>query len=119
MPDRVTLDNLGKGAAAELFNVELQKVLDNILDENTKATAVREVILKVTIKPDEERDTGDVKIQATSKLAPIAPFDTNFLIGKQKGKAVATEYNPRAQQQKLFKEETPDNVLPIAKEGQA
>ena len=114
----VSLATLGDGAAVELFNTELQRVLDNVVDENTQATVVREVTLKIKIKPQEDRDYGDVQIQCTSKLAPIAPFPTHFFIGKHKGRGVATEHNPK--QMKVFDDERPGtNVVPLAKEGGA
>lgn len=115
MSEKVSLANLGGGAAIELFNEELQKVLDNIVDENTKPTAVREVALKVKIKPAEDRDYGDVHISCTSKLAPIAPYPTNFFIGKERGKGVAQEHNPK--QSKLFKPEEGPKVVPLSKEA--
>ena len=34
--EKVTLDNLGFGAAAEMFQAELEKVIFNIADPNTK-----------------------------------------------------------------------------------
>jgi hypothetical protein len=96
--DLVSLANLGNGAAIELFNAELQKVLNNIVDENTRSKDTRKVILEVTIKPTEDRDFGQVSIVAKSKLALIAPYATNFLIGKQRGKGVAQERNPKQTQ---------------------
>ncbi len=91
----VSLATLGNGAAIELFNVELQRVLDNIVDENTKPKDTRKVILEVTIKPTEDRDFGQVSIVAKSKLAPLAPYGTNFFIGKHRGRGVAQEHNPK------------------------
>jgi hypothetical protein len=47
MPEQfVSLETLGQGAAIELFSEELRKVLENVLDPNTKATATRSVTLK-------------------------------------------------------------------------
>lgn len=91
----VSLENLGAGAALELFEVELQKVLDNISDENTKPTAPREVSLKIRIKPDEDRAAADVSIQAGSKLAPVRPYSTQIVFGIDHGQNVAREHNPK------------------------
>ena len=93
--NRVSLATLGNGAAIELFNAELQKVLDNIVDENTKPLDTRMVILEVRIKPTEDRDFGQVSIVAKSKLAPLAPYGTNFFLGKHRGRGVAQEHNPK------------------------
>jgi hypothetical protein len=104
MPEQepVTLATLGSGAAIELFNIELQKALDNIVDENTPPTALREVWLKVKIKPEEDRNYGKVEITAGAKLAPINSFSTNFFIGKKQGKGIAKEDHRK--QPKLFEE---------------
>ena len=104
--EHVSLENLGAGAATELFDLELQRVLENISDKNTKPTALREVTLKIKIKPSEDRDYGEVEISCVAKLAPVKPFPTNIFIGRHLGRTVATEHNPK--QAKLF--ETPANV---------
>ena len=78
----VSLTNLGEGAAIELFNEELQKVLDNIVDPNTKPKQAREVVLRVKITPDEERDIGDIEITCISKPAPAKGFTTKCILGR-------------------------------------
>lgn len=114
--ERVSLENLGSGAAVELFNLELQRVLDNIIDENTKCGVVREVTLKVRIKPDEDREWGTVEIAASSKLAPVHPYPTQIIIGKERGKGVATEHDPK--QMKMFGKEDakPGKIVEMMKE---
>lgn len=87
----VSLATLNSGAAIELFDNELDTVLQNILDPNTKADAAREVILKVKIKPAENRKHADVSIQVSSKLAPAQESKTVFFLGSKKGHAVAAE----------------------------
>jgi hypothetical protein len=109
MSDYVSLENLGQGAAIELFNAELQKVLDNINDDNTMPTLQREVTLKIKVKPNENRDIAEVDIQATAKLAPTHPFATHILIGKERGKVVAREYIPK--QANIFKQD--EGVTPL------
>jgi hypothetical protein len=93
--EKVSLATLGGGAAVERFDHELQKALNNIADFNTPPEAVREVTLKVRIKPNQDRDFTSVQIIATSKLAAIRPEATSFYIGSDAGEAIATEYNPK------------------------
>lgn len=91
----VNLENLGKGAAAEMFQSELERVIANIHDPNTKADAVRGVTLKVKIKPDKNRrDFASVEISCDGKLAAIMPYETSLYTGMDNGKGVATEFNP-------------------------
>ena len=92
---QVSLQTLGSGAAAELFDDELGKVLANVVDVNTDHKTAREVTLKVTIRPNEDRTFGAVTIAASSKLAPVKSVGTAFFIGKRAGRAVAMERDPR------------------------
>jgi hypothetical protein len=91
----VSLISLSNGAGVEMFNRELEKVLENICDPNTKATAAREITLKVTFKPNEDREVGVVDISSSAKLAPVKSVGTMVYIGKKSGRFVATENNPR------------------------
>lgn len=93
--NHVTLDNLGGGAVLEMFEDALQQVLDNIMDPNTKPTSVREVTLKIKIKPDEDRELAQVEVLPSVKLANVNAYPTQLFLGKDGGKAVATEYNPK------------------------
>lgn len=106
----VSLDTIGQGAAIELFNDELARVLKNILDLNTKPTVTRRITLTVDIKPDEDRSFGTVQIHTQSKLAPSRGVGTAVYIGLKAGEPVATERDNR---QLTFD----DNVKSIKKEG--
>lgn len=110
--EQISLANLKGGAALELFDFELQNVLENIIDPNTKAEEVRTVTLTVKIKPDKERNFGPIEIQAKAKLAPAAPVSTQAFFGKERGKVVAHEYNPK--QGDLF--EKPTELAAVRKE---
>ena len=68
---KIELGKIKSGVFFDLFNEEMKKVLANIEDENTVANQERSVTILFAIKPDKTRRTGEVKIQATSKLAKI------------------------------------------------
>jgi hypothetical protein len=108
----VTLETLAGGAAVELFNTELGRVVKNIADPNTKASAVRKVVLEVTIKPDDTRELGQVNVQATVKLAPLRPATTRLFFGKHQGRLVAVEHDPR--QAGLFDGSDKPVVVPLS-----
>ena len=91
----VTLFNLADGAAAELFDEELSRVVANILDPNTDAECVREIALKIKIKPDSDRGMGSVAVQVTSKMGPVRGVGTRFFFGRKAGKFIALENNPK------------------------
>lgn len=100
MEEYVTLETLGEGAAIELFNDELRKVLENILDPNTEADKAREIKLLVKIIPNDDRSITQTVIECTSKLASARGVKTILYVGRKNGDAVATEHNPK--QGKLF-----------------
>jgi len=90
--ETLTLSNFGQGAVNEIFDRELQRVLKDIMDPNTEATAQREVNLKIVIKPDEERDLGIVGVRASSRLAGSRTFISKLAFGHNKsGKAEVRE----------------------------
>lgn len=105
------------GAAIERFDDELQPVLDNIADPNTVETAIREVTLKVKIKP-KERGYAKIDIVCTSKLAGSESYNTNIYIGADvNGRAEAYEHNPEQlkfqftyRQSEKNDAEQPDNI---------
>jgi hypothetical protein len=112
MGEALCFENLGCGAAEEMFEEALKKVLANILDPNTRANTAREVVLRVKIKPSEARTDADVIIDCNVKLATDKPFPTKIFIGKDaQGKPEAHEVN--ANQMNLF----PKQVKPALLKG--
>jgi len=97
LPD-VSLANLMGGQAVEWFDSELQKVVENIVDPNTPPTAKREITLKLTIKPDKNRDMACPELTVTSKLAGGEKKMTRVFIALTKGGPVLTESNPHQPQ---------------------
>lgn len=94
MGEPLSFENLGCGAAQEKFEEALSKVLADIMDPNTPPRAVREINLKMTIKPSEDRTSGDVEIFCNAKLAPDKPFPTRIFIGQDvSGNPEAHEIN--------------------------
>lgn len=91
----VSLETLGQGAAIEMFADELKKVLNNILDPNTKASAKRSITLTLEIKPDEDRSFASTSLEVKSKLAPAKPVGVPIYIGQHAGQSVATERDTR------------------------
>lgn len=67
-----TLETIAGGDAVSQMNFQIQKALENIRDPNTEPTAARTVVLKITLKPDNNREKVECKFQASAKLAPDA-----------------------------------------------
>jgi hypothetical protein len=87
-----SLDSLARGAVAERFGTELDTVLRNILDPNTKATAARKITLTVTLKPDDTRSVVAMLVEAKAGVAPALPVTTALQLGvTADGVVMATE----------------------------
>lgn len=77
----IDLNKFAAGAVSEKFNSEMQRVLDNIADPNTDFKKAWKVTLTVTLKPNENRNLADIKVEAKSTIAPPQPIGTEMLIG--------------------------------------
>jgi hypothetical protein len=89
---RLSLENLGDGAAIERFDLALQEVLNNIQDVNTDAKKARSVTLKVTITPNDDRQIGNLAVDVSAKIVPITAFKTTVFMGKDNsGAGIAVE----------------------------
>lgn len=87
---------MGRGAIMERVDYEMAKVIENILDENTKATGVRELTVKIKFTPDDKREVIKVDTVASSKLQPTNSIVTALYLGKdQKGNIGAVEMVPQ------------------------
>ena len=72
---------LGGGAAAEMFDRELEKVLANIYDPNRPYKQPRKITLELTLRPDENRDKVGVSIAVSSKAPGFKSFDSLAYLG--------------------------------------
>lgn len=90
----INFDTLAGGALKERLNVELEKVLENIADPNTKDTKARKLTINISFKPNKQRDLAEVSIEAKSLLAPAMPSETKIVIDRdlESGKVVAAEF---------------------------
>ncbi len=76
------LQEIGHGVIAEKFEDELAKVVANIMDVNTEAKTVREITLKVKVKPEpEDRRDCDLEIISSCKLAPSKAYVSKLAVG--------------------------------------
>jgi hypothetical protein len=99
-PKVITLAGLADGAALELWQAALERVLQNIEDPNTDTKTKRAIRLDVVFSvADEERRVGDCEVRCSTKLAGVKGVKTLVYIGRHQGALVAVE-QPR--QQDLF-----------------
>ena len=87
---------MARGAFQERVDYEMGRVVDNILDLNTKATAKRKITLTIELTPDDERQTISVAVQAKAALAPTNPVATALCITSDgNGEMVVAEMVPQ------------------------
>lgn len=111
-PTQVSLSALAEGAAGELFDREFRRILANMQDPNTAATAKRTIALTLTVTPTEDRERASYSVDVQCKLAGIRPQLGSMYLGEQDGELVAVHFDPR--QRDLFREPAADEaVTPI------
>jgi len=107
----LSLTTINRGAAVELFQQELEKVLENVLDPNTPAEAKRTITLKVTFVPNESRQSAQIAVEADSKLAPFNGVGGVCFVGRRRGRAMAIAHDPQ-QMQIRWDDEAKPRALP-------
>lgn len=109
--DVLAITTIEGGAVLTKAQIELNKILENILDPNTTLDA-RKLKIDLKFKPNADRDMVDISIDCSSQLAKDAPITSKAVIGTNgKGKAEAHE---------IFRQEQmgfEDNVVGMAREG--
>lgn len=116
-PVPTNLLNICDGAIPEVFNRDLQEVLDNIADVNTPAETAREIILRVKIKPSKSREAAALTFDCKTKLAPVQAVDSTLYLFKSDGQLKAFSRDIR--QEEMFKAEELANVTPLRKTAEA
>ena len=87
----LTLSSIAKGAINERFSEELSKVIKNIEDPNTDATAKRKITITVVLSPNATRGIVSAKFDTKSTLAPRYSIGTNMFVGREGDKTVCFE----------------------------
>jgi hypothetical protein len=112
------LATIARGALMELFTIEAARVAANIADVQTVATAPREIILRLKIKPTSDRVGLDIESTASSKMASVAKHSSTAYIAKDKaGKAYIVTEDQR--QQMLFEPPAKAEVFDMPQANQA
>lgn len=92
---RTSILQMARGAIMERIDYEMTKVVDNILDPNTEATAKRKVQLTIEFRPDSNRQTVSVACGVKSALCPTNPVATSlYITGNELGEVTAVEMVP-------------------------
>lgn len=71
---------MARGAIQERADYEMTRLLGNILDANTSATAKRKLVITLELKPDDTRQNISVSVTAKSTLAATNPVTTALYV---------------------------------------
>ena len=77
---RDSIMQMARGAFEERVDYEMDKVIQNILDLNTKATAKRKITLTIELTPDDDLRQIQVSVTAKSTLDPTHTVDTSIYL---------------------------------------
>ena len=71
---------MARGSIEDRLDYEMNRVIQNILDPNTKADQKRKIVLTIELKPDDDREKIHVLATAKSILAPANPVTTSLYL---------------------------------------
>jgi hypothetical protein len=96
------LSKIADGSVQAKLNIELQKVMENILDPNTKAKGKRTITTKMTFTPNDARDRVDLDVDFKTGLAPVDGVSTLILTEQSDGVVYANELKSGTKGQTYF-----------------
>lgn len=77
---RTSLIDMAGGGFKEVIDYEVSKVVDNIMDVNTKATSKRKVTVTMEFLPDDSRQNVRVATTVKTALATVNPVTTTLYV---------------------------------------
>lgn len=113
----INIGNINDGAAIDAFDLEMRKVMENIADLSTVATATRAITLTVEFKPESDRCKVHTEFSIKSKFAPIEKHVSKIFIARTgEGALVALDADPRQMQLWHKPEQQSPPVIEFAKQ---
>lgn len=110
------LSTLKNGGLEEVFQRELNIVLDNIADINTSPEAKRNIKIDIELRPDSERESLILSFSVKSKLAPFQKQAVGIFIGKENGGNIAIEHQKGVIKNQIGLNETEETKENVKKE---
>ncbi len=96
MDQKQSILDMARVAFKERVDYEMAKVVDNILDPNTRADKKRSLTITLNFTPDSERRQIDVEVIAKSKLESTNPVHTAlYVTADSNGEVAAVEMVPQ------------------------
>jgi hypothetical protein len=98
----LSLENIARGAANEIFSHLMEQVAKNIADPNTEPEADRSFTIQFVFAPFADRTGAIVDIKSQSKLVSVKNVRTQVFLVEKGNRIVAYPEDPR--QTRLFHE---------------
>lgn len=93
--DKESILRMAAGAIEEKVDYEVSRVIENIIDPNTKPDAKRKITITLEFQPDSERKHINLSATAKSTLVPTASVNTSMMITSDgNGEMVIAEMVP-------------------------
>lgn len=95
--DKVSIMRMAMGAIEERVDYEMDRVIANIIDQNTKATGKRKVTITLELVPDEYRQVIAVSASAKAALVPTNAVTTSLYVSSARstGELLVQEIPPQ------------------------
>lgn len=104
--ERKSIVQMAMGAIQERVDYEMSRIIDNIIDVNTKATGKRTLIVKIDLTPADDRKTIAVSAVAQSKLQATNAVATSlYVTSDHNGELAVVEMVPQIPGQMNFDQE--------------
>ncbi len=95
LDEDVQLGTLAMGEINEKFPAALREVVGNILSFDYPGKTKREIVIKVTLTPSDDRTRADVEVGVATKLATRTPATTKLYFVPAGNEVVISEDNPQ------------------------
>lgn len=95
--NKTSIMEMSRGAVMERIDYEMGKVIDNILDPNTRATAKRKITVTLELIPSADRHSIAVFATAKPALVPTEPVSISLCVTNmpETGEMVVAEMTPQ------------------------
>lgn len=104
--ERKSIVQMAMGAIQERVDYEMSRIIDNIIDMNTKATGKRTLTVKIDLTPADDRKTIAVSATAKSALQATNPVATSlYVTNDHNGELAVVEMVPQIPGQMNFEQE--------------
>jgi hypothetical protein len=99
----INIGNLAGGAIIEQTNLEIEKIVKNIMDINTSPEKKRKLTLEIVFLSDENRDISKITFLTKALLAPQKAISTVIVFdNNNEGELVIEELKTKQQQGQTY-----------------